>query len=467
MVISAMIFIMIASLGFSNNYARLIGIAGLILILGALRFQSSISENNLSQFYDENAEVEGIVVREPDLRDDRTLLTLGQLKISDENIDDNILVTVYPHRNFSYGDKIKVIGKIQEPKVFPDFNYKNYLSRFHVHAVMYYPKNDFLAADQGNVIKSNLFMIKNTFIRNLSDVLPEPQNAFLAGLLVGNKRSIPQSFIDKFSITGTSHIIAISGYNITIIIWVLEKMLQRYGKRVSMLISILTILSFVILTGGSASVIRAAIMGGLILLARNIGRLDNMTNSMVFTAGVMILLNPQILLYDVGFQLSFLALSGLVYLSPILNLVFKVLPKIIREPLVATCSAQIFALPILLYNFDQLSLIAPLTNVLVLETVPPTMLFGFLTGILGFVSEPLSALLAWPAWICLSYILMIVDLTSKIPYASASVHLNLPGVISYYVALIALLYWYKLYKGEKLNEQNVFEPALYPHTKWY
>lgn len=418
---------------------RLIGVVGLVLLAGSLRFQLSVEKNNLSQFYDQDVVVSGVIVEEPDIRSDKIYLTLGKLSVNDQHISDKILVSVYPYRNFNYGDRLVIEGEMLEPMVFEDFNYKNYLSRFGIDAVMYYPDVEIQASDQGNKIKSSLLLVKQKFVANLTNVLPEPQNAFLGGLLVGQKRSIPENLTNEFNKTGTSHIVALSGFNIAIIIFALDWALVRFGRRTSLLANTGVILCFVILTGASSSVIRAAVMGAMILTAKNIGRLFHPTNALVSVCAVMLIINPKLLLFDVGFQLSFLALAGLVYLMPILSKVFSFVPRFFKEFLVATLAAQIFTLPVLLYNFDQLSLIAPITNVLVLPIVPPTMLFGFLTGLAGFIWEPIASILAWPTWTLLSYIIQVIHWTASIPYAAVSVHMNLPILIIYYLTLAGIL----------------------------
>jgi competence protein ComEC len=438
-VFAAVLFVILISVWWNFKIAKVAGFAGLILVLGILRFQSVVATNNLLPYYNQKTEVSGVVIEEPDIREDKIYLTLGKISINDTEIHDKILVSVYKSHNFDYGDRLVVTGKIEEPAVFDDFNYKNYLSRFGIDAVMYYPDFDVAGEHQGNKIKAALLTIKQKFTENLTKVLPEPQNALLGGILVGEKRTIPQNLTDKFNATGTSHIVAISGYNITIIVVVLGFLLQRFGRRVSSIGSFLIILGFVILTGGTASAIRASIIGSLGIIALNIGRLQNITNAMALTAAVMIAINPKVLPFDVGFQLSFLALCGLVYLAPLISWNSKYIPDWVTKGFTATMAAQIFTLPLLLYNFDRLSLIAPVTNVLVLEMVPPTMGFGFVVGALGFVWPQLAALLAWPLWILLSYIIEIVDLTSRLPYASIGVHINLIGVFVYYAILIGIL----------------------------
>jgi len=189
----------------------------------------------------------------------------------------------------------------------------------------------------------------------------------------------------------------------------------------------------VILAGASSSVVRAGIMGSLGLIALNIGRLYAITNALAFTAVVMVFVNPLVLHFDVGFQLSFLALMGLVYLTPMLEPYFERIPKTINKYLIPTIAAQIFTLPILLLNFDRLSLVAPLANLLILPVIPLAMLFGFLTGIVGMIFAPLAMPLAWITWGILTYIIKIVEFISRIPLASLE--------INYFSIFLAALYY--------------------------
>jgi competence protein ComEC len=186
-----------------------------------------------------------------------------------------------------------------------------------------------------------------------------------------------------------------------------------------------------------------------------------MTNALAITAAGMIFVNPLILRFDVGFQLSFLALVGIVYLSPILNRIFSFLPDLFKEGFVATIAAQIFTLPILIFNFDQLSLIAPLTNVLVLWLVPYTMLLGFVTGVLGFIWLPFANLLSWPTWMFLSYIISIVEWTAKIPFSNLATHFDAWAVIAYYVVIISfLVLWTVKRFVAKYNPKVLYKPEV-------
>ena len=203
-----------------------------------------------------------------------------------------------------------------------------------------------------------------------------------------------------------------------------------------------------LLTGASSSVVRAAIMGILVLFARKEGRTYQMTNALIFAGSLMILENPKILRFDAGFQLSFLATIGLIYLAPKIenpfdNFLDKIKAAIYGEEylkkqfvkeiklkkeksidfkkiLVETLSAQIMVLPLLVYLFGQISVISPIANIFVLAVMPYSMLFGFLTGFAGFLFEPLSILFGFASWILIEFQIKTIEFFSKLPIASFS-----------------------------------------------
>lgn len=443
MAVGAMIFIILGTIFWNHPNVRLVCLLGLVLVSGVGRFLFYTETAYLKDFYGQKMEITGIISEEPDQRDNKTYLTLSGLTLNGKENGGKILLSVGRFPEYHYGDKLYLNGKIQEPFESPGFSYKNYLSRFGIEAVVYYPQIERVESGDGNFIKRNLLIFKEKFTSTLSELLPEPQNSFLAGILVGLRRGIPAELQENFNATGTTHIIAISGFNITIIAQFLDYLLQRLGRRISFGLSLLAIALFVVLAGASASVVRAGIMGALGLIALNIGRVHAITNALVLTAAVMIGINPKILHFDVGFQLSFLALMGLVYLVPMFEPYFAKVPKFINKFLLPTIAAQIFVLPLLLYYFDRLSLISILTNLLVLPVIPVTMLLGFLGGIIALMIPVVALPLVWMAWAVLSYVISVVELTARIPFASVEItNFNLFYVIFYYIILTFILVRY-------------------------
>ncbi|MEK9181076.1 MAG: ComEC/Rec2 family competence protein, partial [Patescibacteria group bacterium] len=362
--------------------------------LGIWRFGSAlpaIDERHLA-FYNGSGQMEweGIIAEEPDVRADKVNLAIKAVGINqvtskqDPKIslaEGKVLVTVGRYPEYRYGDRLKITGKLEQPFESADFSYKNYLAKGGIYSVSYFPKISLVASGQGNLIKAQLLNFKQRFIDGLSRILPEPQNAFLAGLLVGARRAIPEGLLAMFKITGVTHIIAISGFNISIITRILGRFIQtHFGRRAALLITVLVVCGFVVITGAQASVVRAAIMGVVLVVGLNLGRMSRAFNILVLAGAGMVALNPQVLIFDVGFQLSFLATAGLIFFAETLERAFRKIPEIfeLRSILAATLSAQIFVWPLLIYNFDQLSLISPLVNILILTIIPITIIFGFI-----------------------------------------------------------------------------------------
>ena len=454
MAISAMFFVVVATIGWKNKLAVVVGLAGLVSIFGAWRFQATYTQNDLSQFYGQKVSGSGIILAEPDERLDKTYLTVGGLEIENQKLSSKLLLSVGLFPEYEYGQKLNFEAKIQEPKDFDGFSYKNYLSRFGIDAVAYQPKIQIENNNSGSWVMSKLLKLKERFIQNLNLSLPEPHSSFMGGLLLGAKRSIPQEILDQFAATGTSHIVAISGYNITVIAAGVAWALQQAGwrKKYSFLLAVVAIIGFVFMTGASSAVVRAGVMGILLLVALNIGRIYNVNNALAFSAMLMVFINPQVLHFDIGFQLSFAALLGLVYFTPMIEPYFWWMPGILQPFLLATLSAQVFTLPILLFYFGAISLIAPIINVLVLLAVPPAMFAGFLTGLLGFVWIKLAFPAAVASWLFLSYILKAVELGSSLPFASVNFTINFYAVVAYYLGLGLILNRY--YK----KEEEIWKP---------
>ena len=263
-----------------------------------------------------------------------------------------------------------------------------------------------------NPLVRQLEAVRISLEMNISKAFPEPQASYLKGLLVGARSTLPRDLKYAFARTGTSHLIALSGYNVSIIADNLNSLLGSFW------LSVLGIIFFILGTGASSSVVRAGIMGILALLARRYGHLFNAGRALLFAASVMIFVNPEILLADIGFQLSVLATAGLIVLSsPIARrLTWLPLKFGIRDVASATLAAEIFTLPLIFYYFGRFSIFAPLVNVLVLVTIPATMFLGFLAALAGYISLYLSIVAAWPAYLLLSYQLAIINFFASLRF---------------------------------------------------
>ena len=412
---------------------RLLFLGGIFLFLGLEIFSlhTPIITDELIQFYNEKGAVnfQGVVSEEPDIRFDHTKLTIKSRYLAQGNflkpVKGKVLIKTDLYPEYQYGDLLNITCRLQSPEPIEDFRYDHYLARYNIYSLCYNPKIELLDNNQGNFLMAGVLKIKNKFVRLINKMFPEPQASFLGGLLYGARRGIPQDLMGQFNRTGITHIIAISGYNITILAVISQSLLQGIyvSRKKAFWLTVLLIIFFVVITGAPASVTRAAIMGVLVLLARQTGRVSKVGNVLIFAAALMLVFSPRVLFYDAGWQLSFVATLGLVYLSPIIELYFKKVPEFfnIKESFISTMSAIILTLPLILYNFGRLSIVAPIVNILVLPVIPLTMAIGFVSVISGFVWLGLGKVIGWGAWLLLNYIISVVGIFSNLSWASIEI----------------------------------------------
>lgn len=383
------------------------------LMMGALRFFISFDGGRFEEGY---TEVKGCVVREVDVRNDKV-----KYVIDVENLG-NVLVSADRYPVYEFGDCLTVAGELEVPEALEDFEYDKYLARYDIYYVMYRGRVLEVEKGSGGSFYRMIFILKEIFEGRLMQVYAEPHSSFMAGLILGSRKGIPAHLMEDFNTTGLTHIIAISGYNITLVIVIVGGLFSFLSRRKKVIASVIFIVIFVILVGASSAVVRAGIMGVISLMALWMGRKYYVGVALVMAAFLMNLWNPKILVYDVGFQLSFLATCGLIYVSPLIEKYFLWVPKHfeIRESVLMTLSAQILALPIIIYNFGRLSLISPIANLFVLPLIPFSMIFGFLAVMVSFVWEFFGVVVGAFGYLLLELIILFVKIFASIKLASIS-----------------------------------------------
>ncbi len=263
----------------------------------------------------------------------------------------------------------------------------------------------------------------NPFIAVINQSLPEPQAGLLNGILFGVKAHLDSQLYQALITTGTVHIIALSGQNISILTNVISKLTIPLGRKKSSLITIICILAFILFVGPSSTIIRAAIMGCLSLLAVYFGKQLWSLLSLFLAAGVMLLFKPD-LVAEISFQLSFLATLGIILYGSTPRSdssdLSKQLWQDIRINFQTTIAAQVFTAPVILIHFHRFSIIAPITNVLIAWMITPIMVLGFITSIVGWLFLPLGQVTGYVVLVPLQLMVLIVDSCAKIPFASIS-----------------------------------------------
>jgi len=446
-----------------DRRVRLSALCALALALGAGRLLLAIphfDETSLATYNDVGwVALEGVVVGEPDEREGYTNLRVRAERLTLPNgaeleVKGLALVKAdrYPRRY--YGDRILVEGLLETPPIFEEFSYHEYLARQSIHSLIRYVPVTLLAENQASPILYHLFAFKRYAQSTIANILSEPQAALLTGILLGVETGIPDDLMGDFSATGTTHIIVISGFNITIVAGVFTRLAQQlFGRRRAFWVASTGVVVYTILVGASAAVVRAALMGLLCLWAWHLGRAAFAPVSLAATAIGMTLWNPYAL-WDVGFQLSFAATVGLVlYTEPLERGFERALVRftsaeraqkvvgLINEPLVVTLAAQITATPIMLYHFGRLSLVTLVTNFLILPAQAGVMICGGVATLLGLVFLPLGRVVGWVAWVFLTYTIDMVQLTARVPFASVAVQMEGWMAWGYYALLGGLTWW--------------------------
>jgi len=404
-------------------------------------------ENNI----DKSVSFKGVIVDEPDQREEYTRLIAGAGDI-------RVLVYAEHYPEFNYGDEVEFKGKVKRPDNFSEnFNWPLYLAKDDIFYEMFYPKTRFISSGNGFWLKEILFASKRRFLENISRVIPSPHSALLGGLVVGSKEAMGQDLLNDFRRAGLIHIVVLSGYNVTIVALAMMRVFSFLPQFFGIAFGSIGIILFALLTGASATVIRASIMALLAVLAKTAGRIYSITIALFVAGFLMILHNPRVLVFDSSFQLSFLATVGLIYFSPVLEKRLGFIPEKwnFRELTSATLATQLFVLPFLLYRVGEISIVSLPVNLLVLIFVPMTMLFGFLAGIFGFLGVIFSFPFAWPAYFLLAYELKIVEIASSFHFASIKLILPMWIMFSVYVIYVGIIL--KLHLSKHILKASDFD----------
>ena len=350
---------------------------------------------------------------------------------------------LYPE--YKYGDLIKISGKLEKPENFSNigegttitsdpsqiksqfdgasFDYISYLAKDDIFYKIDFAKTELISEGHGNFVKSFLFKIKDSFINNLSKIISEPESSLLSGILLGAKSSIDKNTTEIFRKAGLSHIIALSGYNITIVSDAIMKVFAFLPRNGGFILGIFGIIFFVLMTGASSTAVRAGVMALIVILAKSTRRNYQAGRALIIAGLMMVIVNPKILVFDISFQLSFLATIAIIYVAPVLkNRFTHITDKFgLRDIISSTISAQILVLPLILNKMGLLSLVALPANIFVLTLIPMTMFFGFITGVFSFIWFPLSLPLAWVSWILLAYIIIVSEFFASLPFSSVNI----------------------------------------------
>jgi competence protein ComEC len=415
-----------------------------VLCLGGWRYAAANPALTpaYAAYYNDRGSVQlvGTVIRPPDYRDKITnlevqveqLTLLGEEKqaVSPDSISGKVLVQVPPGSDWSYGWRIMVTGPLRMPPENADFSFRVFLARKGVQSLMTNPRIDRVEFNQGNPLKAHIFALQERSWMTLQALFPAPEADLLAGILLGRDQGLSAELQEAFRRTGTTHIIAISGFNIAILAGLFSGVFTRLlGRKWGALAAILGISAYTLFVGGDAAVTRAAIMGALGVMGGMFGRRQNGLNSLGLAMLVMAVVNPNIP-WDIGFQLSASATLGLVlYAQPLeerfIQLAAQKMSEERAQTLVGplsefflfTLAAQVMTLPIMVYHFGGVSWITLVANPLILPVQALVMVLGGIALLAGLVLPGLGQAFAIISLPFVSYTINMVTWLVRLPGA--------------------------------------------------
>ncbi len=455
-------FLLIPFFPGSKKNLIVIGLCLLAFLGGNICFQSSspqIDEHSLCFYNDEETvEIQGMVADEPDVRANFCFLKFSASEINvggaRKGVSGAALIRTPRYPAYHYGEVLQVTGELKTPTPFDDFDYKSYLARQGIYSIIYYPKIEVLDKGKGFKPLQWLYSIRESLSSSLAKALPEPQGSLAQGILLGIRGNIPYSLNQAFSRTGTAHLLAISGLHISIVIgMVLSLGILVFGRQRYIYIWLALIVTwlYALLTGMRPPVIRAAIMGSLFLMAEFSGRQRSAITALAFAAAVMVGIQPQVL-WSVSFQLSFLAMTGLIFFFPYFQIWGRKGVTAIfgdREALLNTgnmvsdCFAVTLAAitavwPLIACNFGVVSLVALPATFFSLPALPAIIITSALVAFAGLFAPFVAQILAWPAWLFLNYLLVVVQGFDALPFSSLEVSAIPIWLVWGYYILIAV-----------------------------
>jgi competence protein ComEC len=324
------------------------------------------------------------------------------------------------------GDELRIAAKLNPSR---GGSYQAYMSFAQMELVAHHP--------------TLVTVVRSKFVAGIQSALPEPLASFGLGLLVGQRNTLPPEVSQTLLMVGLTHIIAVSGYNLTILLRASRSLLGKRSKRQATLLSVALIALFLLFAGQSASIVRAAIVSMLSIVAIYYGRSIKPVVLIMLAAAITAFAKPYYIWTDVSWYLSFLAFYGVMVLAP---LIIRRLSQRLQQSLVATVAveslcAELMTLPYVLHIFGQMSFVGLVSNVLVVAFIPLAMLLSLIAGIAGMLLPAFAGWLAWPAVVLLTYMLDIATLLSRIPHVFVqNLVLNLLQLVILYGTLAGFVY---------------------------
>lgn len=380
-------------------------------------FQNNSKDRELVSYLGQEKTYSGTVVSDPVQKENskQFVVQVGQSKI---------LLSTDPYQRIEFGERITFSGILEKPENFLTengrmFDYKNYLAKDQIYFIVRFPKIISLEAGKNSFYKV-IYKIKNNFIAGINNVISFPESALASGIVVAGKVALPKNIQNEFIKTGTSQVVVLSGYNVTLIASALASGLVFLPRAIALSLAGAGIVIFSIMAGAGASILRASIMALIAILAKLLRRDFDVLRALLISAMIMLIFNPMLLVFDPSFELSFIATFGLIVFSPVVKTYLSSVTDrfYLKELLAQTIATQIFVTPFLLYLTGNFSLVSLPANVFLFFLTPVAMFLSFIAGSLSIVSTFLGMPFGWIAQIPLFLMLKAVHIFSALPFSN-------------------------------------------------
>lgn len=368
-----------------------------------------------------------------------------------------------------YGDKIEFYLEYEKPSTarnYMGFDYSNYLKTKKIFGTVNLKEEDveIISHDNSNIILRKIYELRNLMKTKIEKLLPKETSGLCLGMLIGETSGIEENMQENFRDSNLSHILAVSGANVSYIIvsitYIFNKMCLR--KRLSKIISIILLILFMLLTGCTSSVNRACIMAILMLIAELLCRKSDIYNNLAISALILLIINPYSLL-DIGFQLSYMGTIGIVFLHDKIENFIKINNKIVKyffEMIVVTTCANLAIIPIMMFHFNTISLTFYFSNIIVGPILGIVVIIGFIMFFISLIFTPISSLIAIVLNLMLKFIIKIAEITANMPFSKITIITpSFFFIIVWYLIIISISYKQKVkifyHKNNKLIKKIV------------
>lgn len=414
------------------------------LFLGILRVQ--LVSEKINYVCETVCIFDAKIISSGDVKNDYQVFNVRPVDVPDNVLDVQIKTPLYP--KYKIGESLKLSGKVLVPEILPShgekksFDYSAYLITKNIGSEMFYPKIEIIKNSQISMF-DYLGRWKENMIEKINLYVSSPASSLASGMLFGNS-SISKELNQTFRVAGLSHIIVLSGFNIAIVISFILFVFAFLPLLIRILLASFSVILFVIMVGGEASVVRATLMAFIALLATVMGREYMAKQALIISFLLIIMYEPYALLHDVSLHLSFLATAGIVYLSSPLSIIFKkyfskLSSQTFVSTFVTTLSAYIITLPYIMYTFGSVSMYSLISNILVLPFVPVAMLVSFLVVSNSYVSHFLSLFFGYIDSLIINFMIWTAKAIEHLPFSYLSFQISLLEMFTVYFFIVVII----------------------------